>query len=881
MSYHNNIRELEALRSMSIHCARDASGLALLKKYYAQLYSLRNRFRMSRDENILDDLAFSWREMYSDKIVEGDINYEMLSILLNIGILFVELGGTDTRSTDSSMKTCCGYFQCAAYAFDQINEQTAQTGVYRSKDMSHDVVSFMYSLAMAQGQECILEKSICDSRKAGIIAKIAAQVSEYYSSCIMILLQSSLSVHHYSVQDVVGSREFKNWKKYCEFKISYFSSLSSFFMGLSCSQSQKTGESIAWFNSCHERLSEATKHCKGIDRQEWTSAMTEAVKNITQVINKKSEAAKKENDFIFHEMIPSQDKLTAVKGASLVKPIPFSVSDPEVIGHDIFGQLVPLEAHVTTSVYSDKKDKLLRDIGLKIEEKNEDLESFLSALNLPMTSTSVTTVSLRPKISPLPDELIDICAVLSLKEQFLEKIQEKVFSLDKKSGHVDSLVKNIQRLIDEEKVAEVDLQKSFGKRAESTLISSLEKDLQEKRDRLSKAIASDLGIKTSFSKCLHDLEGILKHHKSAKDLNSLLPEPGDIPFDEDNIKRLEEIINKVNEMKRQRIQLEEELKEAVRKDDVLSKVLMMTDDQTMMESMFQEELKKFDKNIELINMNLSAQENIKAALIKANADYAPTRKAIMEVEKKRSERIKEMVNSYETVVKIESSAETALVFYDRLTESLLSLECKVKSVCRLQSEERAKHVKKPSLENMNAMASALPGSSYCIPSTSSAPKLKDYLINRPSATFASNVSYPPSTAYYQEPPRANTAGYATGSLSYPSYSHYSSPGPQTTPVMPSTAYPSNAYHQYYSHYNATNTLHSTSYPGQEYSQSSAYNPYVQQEPRQEPQQPSQVYSSAVWQQDYPSRTTTDLLSDPLENFDQNPVLSPTPVSSSQ
>ena len=38
-----------------------------------------------------------------------------------------------------------------------------------------------------------------------------------------------------------------------------------------------------------------------------------------------------------------------------MKGIPFSSDDPEVAGADIFAQLVPLEAHAASSMYSEEK----------------------------------------------------------------------------------------------------------------------------------------------------------------------------------------------------------------------------------------------------------------------------------------------------------------------------------------------------------------------------------------------------------------------------------------------------------------------------------------------------------------------------------------------
>ena len=40
-----------------------------------------------------------------------------------------------------------------------------------------------------------------------------------------------------------------------------------------------------------------------------------------------------------------------VLGASLVKGIPFNVTDTEVSGPDIFQRLVPMEAHEASSLY--------------------------------------------------------------------------------------------------------------------------------------------------------------------------------------------------------------------------------------------------------------------------------------------------------------------------------------------------------------------------------------------------------------------------------------------------------------------------------------------------------------------------------------------------
>jgi tyrosine-protein phosphatase non-receptor type 23 len=80
-------------------------------------------------------------------------------------------------------------------------------------------------------------------------------------------------------------------------------------------------------------------------------AINESLTFTMDVVEGKKKAAKNENEFIYHEDMPDKDVLPDVKGASLVKGIPFNVNDPEVSGPDIFARLVPMKAHEASSLY--------------------------------------------------------------------------------------------------------------------------------------------------------------------------------------------------------------------------------------------------------------------------------------------------------------------------------------------------------------------------------------------------------------------------------------------------------------------------------------------------------------------------------------------------
>ena len=377
-----------------------------------------------------------WADIYSGQTVIGDLDFELACVLYNIGALHAELGALDLRNNAESMKVSCTHFQCAVWAFQHLRDDNR---LYKSKDMTHEMLSFFVQVMLSQAQECILEKSMLDNRKSSIVAKVAAQVVEYYSSSLLMLLQSAINTSSsHTIVDIVGSKLYKEWKKFIEFKVAYYNSICALFMGNLAEEQQKMGERVAWFESAEVKLNEAIKLAKGSDRQEVSEALT----FVSDVINVKLGNAKKENDFVYHEKVPPIDKLTEVKGVSLVKGIPFSVCDPEISGPDIFARLVPIEAHETASIYSAKKDEIMRNIRLKIDDKNQELAAFMSSLQLDKDT-------LRAKDGGIPEELIEVCATMSVNPNAINEVNTVLSELEEISEEVDKAIRDTKNMLEE------------------------------------------------------------------------------------------------------------------------------------------------------------------------------------------------------------------------------------------------------------------------------------------------------------------------------------------------------------------------------------------------------------------------------------------------
>lgn len=100
----------------------------------------------------------------------ADIRFEMACILYNIGALYTQLAASEPRTSADSLKASCTKFQNAAWAFLFLREQYTQpSGV----DVSSEIMRFLQEICFAQAQECILDKSIQDTKKPSVVGKYA------------------------------------------------------------------------------------------------------------------------------------------------------------------------------------------------------------------------------------------------------------------------------------------------------------------------------------------------------------------------------------------------------------------------------------------------------------------------------------------------------------------------------------------------------------------------------------------------------------------------------------------------------------------------------------------------------------------------------------
>uniref|UniRef100_A0A673W1J9 Tyrosine-protein phosphatase non-receptor type 23 n=1 Tax=Salmo trutta TaxID=8032 RepID=A0A673W1J9_SALTR len=650
-SYNEQLKKLETLRQGAVNVTRDFEGCSILRKYFGQLHYLQSRVPLGPGQEAA--VPISWTEIFSGKTVtHDDISYEQACILYNLGALHSMLGAMDNRVSEEGMKVSCTHFQCSAGAFSYLRDHFSHNF---SVDMSHQILNLNINLMLGQAQECLLEKSMLDNRKSFLVARISAQVVDYYKEACRALENSDTA-------SMLGKIQ-KDWKKLVQMKIYYFASIAHLHMGKQAEEQQKYGERLAYLQSSLDKLSEAIKLAKV-----------------------QFNSAKKDNDFIYHETVPSLETLASVKGAPLVKALPVNPTDPSVTGPDLFAKLVPMAAHEASSLYSEEKAKLLRDIMAKIDSRNETLEQFMDSLGL--EPDSVDNLDMYSHIPPV---LMEKCAALSVRPDTVKSLIQSMQVLSGVFTDVEASLREIRDVLEEDEAGVRALQEAVGggpaaelhTQAHAQTLAEIRRDLEKYMEAHEKASFTNTELHRAMNLHISNLR-LLGGPLDA--LRDALPRPQLNQEEVAGLQCMKRILGKVQEMRDQRSTLEKQLRDLIQQDDITSS--LVTTERTDMKRLFEEQLKKYEQVKVYIDQNLSAQENILKALTEANVQYASVRKGLAETEHKWNGTVQTLVASYEAYEDLMKKSQEGKDFYEDLETKSSRLLERAKTLCQGREEER-------------------------------------------------------------------------------------------------------------------------------------------------------------------------------------------------
>ena len=461
-----------------------------------------------------------------------------------------------------------------------------------STDLNRDTVKTLIHITLAQAQEVFLEKQIADSKKPGFLAKLAGQAAYLYSQAAE------------TMQDFVSKNVFdKAWSIVVQAKTAHMGSVASYYQAIAESESGSHGVAIARLQMAAKQASTALGWAKSFPSSASASsnltaesgpALVDLIRHNQTNVQTALSAFVKDNDFIYHQPVPNEAGLTAVAKLPAAKAIPVSElyqgqDIQRIIGPDIFQKLVPMSVTETASLYDEEKAKLIRAETEKVETANGEMAASLDYLKLP-GSLNILKGGMDQEMS-VDEEFRRWCSALAGHKPFNRALDE----LQERKAEVSAQLDHCSKQLDlEESVCEKMRSKygaDWSQQPSARLNTTLRGDVRTYRDTISEASASDTQLSATFRQYEADFDQMRsagetdeadvlfqqalikagsKHNKGKNGVAS--PAEGsllDDVYDEsgtsvsDQIARVEEILKKLNLVKRERAQVLKDLKEKV------------------------------------------------------------------------------------------------------------------------------------------------------------------------------------------------------------------------------------------------------------------------------------------------------------------------------
>lgn len=268
------------------------------------------------------------------------------------------------RSTSEGLKSACNYFCQAAGVISHIKtEIIPELRTIPPEDMDTMTLESLQQLLLAQAQECFWSKAVKDGLKDGLIAKLAAKVSDFYDQAAEFGTKS----------DTISTE----WIHHMTAKHHHFAGAAQYRASRECLEKQNYGEEVARLRDSLICVNEALKEARWINK-----IVVADLNGLKSRVTEDLKRAEKDNDVIYLIPVPPKSELKTLGRAGMATPrVPSEVSDPAAslgdqgtFGQPLFAKLVPYSVHVAVSIYAQRRDRLVNNTII------DELESSTSKL---------------------------------------------------------------------------------------------------------------------------------------------------------------------------------------------------------------------------------------------------------------------------------------------------------------------------------------------------------------------------------------------------------------------------------------------------------------------------------------------------------------------
>ncbi|KAJ2481992.1 pH-response regulator protein palA/rim20 [Coemansia sp. RSA 2131] len=564
--YRDDLRVLDELREAAT-AALDGNPNVLKRniRYYGQLAFILSKF--PADVGI----SFTWYNSFTldTEVSCQDLYFERASVLFNIGAAYSQLGCREGHSDMDSLNRAFNYFQQAAGTFGYLQRKiVGECRTQLTTDMSAYMLTTLENLMLCQAQECVWHRSVLSRMKDANIARIATHVAELYEQAMQSASQGSLA-----------STIPNGWIDHLKVKGLYFRAEAQQRKSMGCLANSQYGEEVA-------RLQAAQEYCSQISElvsydQRWSkllrAAVLEMIKSQAELVSSNRTRAEHDNDVIYLDPVPAISSLADISPYKLAQSkTPEIIENPgkflgsEELGPPLFKGLVPFVIHQAASLYEDRKDQLVnKDLITALDELTADCESVLNSLNMPHALEAIKKpIGLPPNILVGADEIRSDGGYIGIKRLLDSAIVSNT--------RANELLGAAEKALNDEAQEDQRVQQRVPKggrqtkRVESAeLTNKFRAEIAKYRDVINRARESDATIKAQVDMWsqFFSLLGSPRD-EIERQVPSTTANPITDPHHSQIVGRLQQYMDEITLMKRERAKSMEKLKRIANEDDI-------------------------------------------------------------------------------------------------------------------------------------------------------------------------------------------------------------------------------------------------------------------------------------------------------------------------
>jgi len=658
--YSTSVDGFNALRAEALLRSNYRDDCSKLLRYYDQLHAI--EYKLPITENQIR-IYFKWQDAFvsggslfgSKQKSNGSwkLAYEKASVIFNIGHAYSELALAQNLSIDEQMKSALKYFQSASGVFSFLKDYVnANSLTDFSVDFEPAVLASISWLMLAQAAELIYVKSA--SFKHEIAAKVAAHAADCYK-------EAYTSAKTESAKKIIP----ENFVNIMSVKHLLFQSKMEFHAGNQAQDERKYGLKLA-------RLERAKDFADQAASKSNIAAFTPVLRANQDEIGKAAAAAKKDNDFVYHERLPDPKSLEMIIAQPIAKPTP--VTFPLTADfRDLFASLVPIALNNALAAFSSKRAEIMNIEINRVREATNVLNAFLASLNLPAAIEDSGGRQIPPSVAEKSNEIKRQGGINSL-DKMINDLPE---SLTRNKEILDETV----RMLDDEERSDTELRNQFKERWTRTVSSTLTGPLREEAKRyldiIQNAINADKIVQEKYRM---NRDCIFLLSKQTHEIADELPSATAAGALRDSfvVRELHRLMDDVAGLKAEREVIESELKNTD-SDSIRARLVAAfqqgnhNDENSVVVNEIESIYGPFRQQV---NESLSKQEHLVENIRRAHQQFQ-NEKHGNESSTMREEMLKNLARAYDAYQELLSNLKEGTKFYNDLTPLLLKFQNKV------------------------------------------------------------------------------------------------------------------------------------------------------------------------------------------------------------